>query len=562
MSVKQYLKKVIRDILKTKENIELTDIELVSPPNSEMGDLSFSCFELAKLLKQSPDKIGENLTKKLEEVVDSKMIATVESVGPYVNFRFSGKYFIEQLREVLLAGEDWGRGDLLAGKVFLSEHTDPNLFKEFHIGHLMTNAIGESLTRLAGFNGADVKQVTFQGDVGLHVAKTLYGMKNFLAELPNEGDVWQKQAFLGKCYAWGNEQYEINEDAKRAIVGINKKVYSGNDEEQDKLYQQGKKWSLEYFENIYKIVGSKFDHYFLESETAEVGRKIAMENLGKVFVESQGAVIFPGSEYGLHDRVFINSVGLPTYEAKDIGLFVKKWERYNPFLSLVVTGGEQKQYFAVVKKAAGLINKEWEEKTVHLAHGTLRLKDGKMSSRSGKIIRAKKWIDETTEIILEKMKNKDKKVAEKVALAAIKYSVLKVQAGKDIVYNEKESLSFEGDTGPYLQYTYVRAKSVLRKVKDKISFSDDLSFSEIPSVGKLIGEFPEVVEKSLRNYSPHIVANYLHRLAMEFNSFYGAVKILDKNNPDYLYNLCLVKATAQILKNGLYLLGIEVVEEM
>ncbi len=572
--IKDKVEKIIREVL-GKMGVEYDgEIELSAPPKVEMGDFAFGCFPLARILQKSPNEVAEKLAEEISSLISENgeagdLIESAEAMGPYVNFKITNRQFVDTLGEIMNNGDNWGKGKLFVGKTFLAEHTDANLFKEFHIGHLMTNSIGESLGRIAGFLGANVKQVTFQGDVGLHVAKTLYGMKNHQEEMPvNDTDVWERQKFLGRCYAWGEKQYssDNNKNAKKEIIEINKKVYSREDEEQNKLYEIGKKWSLEYFEEIYKIVGSKFDYYFLESETFAIGKKLVEENVGKIFEKSQGAIIFPGSKYGLHDRVFINSEGLPTYEAKDIGLFYKKWERYRPDISLTITDSEQKPYFAVVKKAAGLINKEWEEKTVHLAHGTLRLDSGKMSSRTGDIIRAKKWIEDTAEVISEKMNENNDEVTRKVAIAAIKYSILKVQAGKDIIYNQKEALSFEGDTGPYLQYTYVRAKSVIRKQKEvngeQEMTSDSLVVKSVPQVGKMIFDFPEVVERAMSTYSPHHIATYLHKLASEFNSFYAHTKILDEKNPDYLYNINLTKAVAQTIKNGLYLLGIETVERM
>jgi len=569
--IKNDLEQKIKEIVKRIWKIGEVEINLTNPPTEEQGDFALGCFELAKSLKQSPQEIGEKIAKAIE----TKKIDYIKSVqveGPYVNFKLTNKYFSEQVGQVLQKGDNWGRIDLLAGKLFLVEHTDPNLFKEFHIGHLMTNSIGESLGRIADFAGAKVRQVTFQGDVGLHVAKTLYGMMQLKGKMPGtKSDVWERQSFLGQCYTFGNKQYEENEDAKKDIVKINKNVYSREDDEQNKLYEMGKEWSLAYFEEIYRMVGSKFDHYFLESETFQDGLRLVKENLGTVFQESQGAIIFPGSKYGLHDRVFVNSEGLPTYEAKDLGLFFKKWEKYHPDISLTITDMEQKQYFAVVKKAGGLINREWDERTIHLAHGTLRLQSGKMSSRTGDIIRAKDWISEVAEAVGVKMRSDEKKVAEKVALAAIKYSILKVQAGKNIVYDQEKALSFEGDTGPYLQYTYVRALSVLKKAKQKSGDDQKIdekndweieSVKKVPTVGKIILKFPEVVEQSWQNRSSHHLAGYLHKLAAEFNSFYGQTKILDEDNEDYRYNLYLTEAVAQTIKNGLYLLGIEVVEEM
>lgn len=568
------IKKAVKSLQEQKvwSDFSLPEITLERPKNLVHGDWTTNlAFHLAKELRKSPMQISQELADELNKITDKvDLIEKVEAVADYVNFSFSKDYFADLLKNILEKEEKWGSNDLLKGKMFLAEHTDPNLFKEFHIGHVMTNTIGESLFRIAQFSGANAKQVTFQGDVGMHVAKTLWGIEKMQEVFPQENSsVWEKQAFLGKCYTFGEKNFSENEQAKKEITKINKLVYSRENEEQNKIYDLGKRWSLEYFEEIYKLLGSKFDHYFLESFTFETGEKIVQENLGKVFKESQGAIIFSGSKYGLHDRVFINSEGLPTYEAKDLGLFQKKWEKYNPDISLTVTSEEQKQYFEVVKKAAGMINKEWEEKTVHLAHGTLRLTTGKMSSRKGEIIRAKEWIDKTAQIILEKMgdeiKSEEEKqeIAKKIAISAIKYSILKVKAGKDIIYDEEKSINFEGNSGPYLQYTYVRAVSILRKSGvQNFDFEMKNLDENCLKIERIIDKFPETIRQCLCEYSSHYITFLLHELASEFNSFYAGTRILDENNENYEYNLALTKSIALILKNGLNILGIEVVEKM
>ncbi|MCK4636086.1 MAG: arginine--tRNA ligase [Candidatus Moranbacteria bacterium] len=556
----------------TWSNFQISKIILERPKSLDHGDWTTNLsFQLAKELRKSPIQIAEELAKELNLNKKNKdLFSNIEAMAGYVNFSFTKKYFANLLQNILKNEKSWGSNNSLKNKMFLAEHTDPNLFKELHIGHVMTNTIGESLFRIAQFSGADAKQVTFQGDVGMHVAKTLWGIKNILEKIPSdENSVWEKQAFLGKCYAFGEKNFSSDDKIKKEITKINKLVYNKKDEAQNEIYDLGKKWSLEYFDEIYKLLGSEFDHYFLESSTFEKGEELVRKNIGKVFEESQGAIIFPGSKYGLHDRVFINSEGLPTYEAKDIGLFVKKWEKYNPDISLTVTSDEQKQYFEVVKKAAGFINKEWEEKTVHLAHGTLKLATGKMSSRTGQIIRAKDWVEKTAQVVFDKMgeeitDEKEKlEVAKKVAIGAIKYSILKVTAGKDIVYDEEKSINFEGNSGPYLQYTFVRCSSILKKSKVKnFDFKLNSKNDNVSKIEKVIAKFPESVEQSLKEYSPHYLATYLIELAREFNSFYAKTRILDEENEDYKYNLVLTKTVAIILKNGLHLLGIETVERM
>ena len=593
--MKNQIKEVLSLALK-KLQIEFEDnrIQISSSLDAKNGD--FSCniaMQLSKIVQKNPKEIAEMLKK---EMSNTSLFEKIEIAGPgFLNFFISKEYYTQNLQNFLEKAENIGKTKRLENKVFLAEHTDPNLFKEIHIGHVMTNVIGESFYRLAKFAGADVKNVTFQGDVGMHIAKALWGIKNINEELPFDKTPYEKQKFLGKCYVFGekhfSEETENEEEniAKIEITQINKEIYTiienpESNVELSELYKMGCKWSLEYLETIYTLLGSKFDHYFLESSTFADGARIVKENTAtdsenkenKIFVKSGNATVFEGEKFGYHTRVFINSEGLPTYEAKDIGLFYKKWEKYNPDYSLTITGGDQKEYFTIVKEAAGLINPEWKEKTMHRAHGILKLKTGKMSSRTGGIIRAQEWIDEARDNVLVTINAQENSViaeenkidiAQKIAMSAIKYSILKVSAGKDIVYDEKVALDFSGNTGPYLLYSYVRANSILQKIENTIKNEDlhkkiSTRNAEITLLEKQFLQFESVLEISLETLSSHNLANYLYDLASEFSSFYAHTKIADETNPDYLYNIAIITVFKNIMKNGLYCLGINTVENM
>lgn len=558
--MKEEIEKSIKKTLNKLGINSCEKITLEHPDILKHGDYSCNiAMHLSKQMKQNPKDLALHIIEKIDK---NEYIEKIKMAGPgFINFYLSKKFYLEFLNNFKISNLE-----LLKGKFFLAEHTDPNLFKEFHIGHVMTNTIGESMGRIAEYSGASVKHVTFQGDVGLHVAKTIWGIKNSKKDKPSEDDdIFTKQAYLGNCYVLGEKNY-ADDNFKKEIIEINKKVYSREDEDQNKIYEIGKKWSLDYFDYIYKMLGSNFDHYFLESSTFEIGKKIVLENIGNIFKNSRGAVIFPGSLYNLHDRVFINSENLPTYEAKDIGLFHEKWKKYNPDISMTVTSKEQKQYFEVVQKAAGMLNPEWAEKTVHLSHGELKLPRGKMSSRKGDIVRAKNWIDNWSEKVLEKMKDDDiinkKNIAKKIAIAAIKYQILKTSVGKDIIYDENKALDFSGNSGPYLQYAYVRAYSILKKSDFSKSFTNKERNGPIQDLEKILYRFNEEVEKSLNDYSPHYVANYLYKLSSEFNSFYAKNKFLDKKNIDYEYNLSLIHSFSKTLDKGLDILGIDTVPNM
>jgi arginyl-tRNA synthetase len=376
---------------------------------------------------------------------------------------------------------------------------------------------------------------------------------------------------LGEAYARGAKDYEEIEKTKTEIEELNKTIYEKSDEKVNEIYDLGRKWSLEYFEIIYKKLGTKFDEYFFESQVGEKGLQLVKEFLKKgIFEESQGAVIFPGEKYGLHTRVFINKMGLPTYEAKDLALIQVKNERVPYEKSVIVTANEVNDYFAVILKAASLVEPELAEKTIHIGHGMLRLKNGKMSSRTGQVVTGESLIGDVSAEIKKKMEATEKSkeikdvndVVTKVAIGAIKYSMLKQSPGKDIAFDFETALSFEGDSGPYLQYAYARAMSVLEKGKKKeIGFvrTDTLHSSE-QYLMRWIGRFGEIVETAKNNLSPNLICSYLIELSSRFNLFYSECKIVGTEEEEF--RLSLTKAMTQVLKNGLWLLGIETVEKM
>lgn len=579
--MKNKIKKLISKSLKKLDiKIKKKNIHLEMPENTEHWD--FACnvaMQLTKKLKQNPRLIAESIIKNIKKLDKNNILEGIEIAGPwFINFKLSKEIYKNSLEKLLKKWNNIWKNNTLQWKVYIAEHTDPNLFKEIHIGHVMTNTIWESFYRLAKFSGAKTYNVTFQWDVWLHIAKALWWLNNTWEELPLNKTPYEKQQFLGKCYVYWEENYSENKEVKAEIIEINKKVYSREDSEQNKIYDLGCKWSLEYLDTMYEMLGSKFDHYFLESATFTDWLKIVKENLGKnwnkVFIEwDKWAIIFKGSDYKLHDRVFINSEWLPTYEAKDIWLFFKKWQKYNPDYSLTITWWDQKEYFKVVQEAAWLIKPEWKEKTLHRAHWLLKLKTWKMWSRTWNIIRAQDWIDGAKENILNNMKLRDnldldtkelEETALKIAISAIKYSILKVSAWKDIIYDESVALDFSWNTWPYLQYSYVRVISILNKLDltklDLTKLSEKKS--NISWFEKKLHNFEDNIKLSLENLSSHNLANYLYDLASEFSSFYARTKILDKTNPDYRYNLSLILVFANIMKNWLYCLGINTVEKM
>lgn len=579
--MKQQIENLIKESLK-KLDIEVDSVFVEHPIDFKMGDFSTNiALSQAKKENTNPKELADKIVAQLQsDPVD--YISKVEVAGPgFINFYLSREFFTNSVKEILEKGDDWGKNDLLVGKKIMVEYTDPNPFKPFHIGHLMTNAIGESISRIVEFSSAKVVRANYQGDIGPHVAKAIYGLIKY--GMPDQSKSISEQAqYIGECYSKGSNLYDTNEEVKKEINEINKKIYDKSDEKINNIYDWGRRVTLEAFEEIYKILGTKFEYYFFESDMAPVGEKVVKENIGKavsaedtrsIFEESDGAVVFHGENYDkkLHTRVFINSQSLPTYETKEIGLTMTKFEKENPDTSIVITAIEQAEYMKVVQKAISLIHPDFESRMKHITHGMMRFASGKMSSRKGNVVTGESLLRDSMDVVLEKVKDREFKDEEKkniskiVGVSALKYSILRSSLGSDIIYDFEKSISFEGDSGPYLQYTAVRASSILNKANElnlenkNFNSENDLEITELE---KTLYKFPEIVENSNILFEPHHIATYLTELAGAFNTFYGNTKILNEENKYITYHLSLVKAFYQTMKNGLYLLGIETPEKM
>lgn len=553
--------------------IEDVDFVVEHPEDLKNGDYSTNvALASAKKLGANPRELAEQIKAELEKNLPQK-IEKIEVAGAgFINFYLSQKFFAESVEEIVNKADDVGKNNSLEGKKIMVEYTDPNPFKPFHIGHLMTNAIGESIARILEASGADVSRANYQGDVGLHIAKAFYGMQKKGMPQDVNAPVAVLAKYIGDSYVAGNTAYEEDSEAKKEIDILNKKIYSREDEEVNEVYDWGFKVTTEAFEDLYKILGTKFAFYFLESQVAPFGVNIVKKNTGKIFTESDGAVVFKAEEHDpkLHTRVFLTSAGLPTYETKELGLTVEKFETEpNLDLSITITANEQMDYMRVVYKALSLIHPEYEHKMKHITHGMMRFASGKMGSRKGNVITGESLIRDTIALVDERLKEREytaeekNEIAKKVGVSALKYSILKQSTGGDIIYDFEKSISFEGDSGPYLQYSYARANSIIEKAKKENILPD---FEKLPSetfeVEKLLYRFPEIVLRASKEYEPHYIANYLIELARSFNSFYGNNLIVKADDPTSSYKVALTFAFSFVIKKGLNLLGIEAPEKM
>lgn len=535
------------------------------PPKQDMGDLAFGCFEFAKQQGKNPVEVATELAAAIEV---GGLIERVETAGPYINIYLNGSV-VADLVFGAVSG-DFGSHTEGKGKRIVVEYACPNPMKVFHLGHLRNLITGEATVRMFENAGYEVKRVNYQGDVGMHIAKSLWGLSHMKEEFEaaKNGTVDEQVTFLGKAYAYGATQFEEDDAAKAEILDFNRKVYEMDSEIVD-MYKTARGWSLEYFDTIYAKLGSRFDRLYFESEVFESGKQLVEDGLKKgIFKESEGAIIFEGSKHGLHDRVFINSQGFPTYEAKDMGLGQMHFNDYDPDQVIHVVGKEQREYFQVVFKALSELFPETEGKEYHLVGGYLQLKgDTKMSSRKGNVISGDQLIRLVEERVRDIMKDAQlddkEQIARAVAVAALKYSMLKVGASQDMAFDMEESISTSGDSGPYLLYIVARIKSILSKVGDVATGAvpDTIDQTEKQLLLKLAA-YPDATHAAVQTYDPSQIAKYVFSLAQDFNKFYAACSVMEAEGDEKAFRVELIKQVEQVMTHGLYLLGINTVERM
>lgn len=557
---------IIKDLKKAIQELGYKEVDIVCsiPENPQFGDYSSNvALQLSNQkmenTKHSPREIASEVLDKLGHPI---YLERIEVAGAgFINFFIKDEYLVKNLTEKYSKKK--------TDKRVLVEYASPNAFKPFHIGHLRNLTTGESIARLLVRRGDEIFKVTYNSDIGLSTAKALWGILKLKEEYNQAKTVSLKEKveFLGKAYVLGTSEYEANPEVKKEIDEINVQLFQ-KDKTITELWLETRGWSQAYLDSIFSRLGTEFDAEIWESEVGDEGKRIVKDNIGKVFIEDKGAVIFPGEKYGLHTRVFINSAGNPTYEAKDVGLAFRQLELYPFDEAIHVVGNEQADYFKVVFKAIELIEESLAGKKRHLSYGFVNLTTGKMSSRKGNIVQADDLIDQVKQEIRDQFGKtivpSEEKITEMVAIGAIKFSLLKFAIASDITFDIKQSISLQGDSGPYLQYTYARTQSVLSNAKgDKKedSVGKKLVISDTErDVLRQIEYFEGVVEGAASNLAPNELCNYLLNLAKAFNLFYQTHPII--KSKEQVLRLALTKKVGEILKLGLYLLGIEAPDRM
>jgi arginine--tRNA ligase len=551
---------VISETIKQLFDVEMA-VEL-QRPKPEFGDFATNvAMQLAGRLGQNPRQIAEQIVERLRT---NPLFSTVEIAGPgFINLKLTDQILWQTAQAHAPA--------IYQNMSYVLEYSCPNAFKDLHTGHLYQTIYGDILARVLESAGATVHRTSFGGDVGLHVAKCLYGMKIALDGFnPDKLDTVEHDAFLraqwiGQVYVIGAKAYEEDTTAQAEIVEINKAIYRLHEENDHQspmaqVYWTTRQWSFDYFSAFYQLIKVDNMHYYPESSTAPVGLKVVREQLALGNLEqSDGAVVFKGDEQQhLHTRVFITSNNLPTYETKDIGVIWLEKQDYNFDHRILITGNDQKEYMRVVYAAADVFNPGIGAMMTHLTNGTVRFADGKkMSSRLGNVTRAIDVLD----IVKQRVGNITDQPAlqDDIALGAIKYAFAKYRLGGDIAFDVEETVSLQGNSGPYIQYAHARACSILAKAGTTGEINQACDASERQLLQKL-SEFPEVVEKAAREYLVHGICNYLYELAQEFNRFYEHNRVID--DPRQAIRLALITRYRDTLASGLRILGIIAPEKM
>lgn len=506
----------------------------------------------AKQLEKKPQDIADELARLLIDSLGKDTVSHVGVAGPgFVNITLAREAVMLVIAEAGAENAGWGKGTAEDGKRVIVEYSNPNAFKEMHIGHLVGTVVGEAVSRLIENTGAEIARDTFGGDIGPNVAKALWGLQKSGTSEPTTADE------LGTAYTEGSNAYESDPKAKEEIDALNQAIYAGTDAALMDLWRKGRDVSVEEFRRIWKLLGTHFDFEFFDSDTTETGVRVVTDGLNKgIFKMSDGAVIYDGEKKGVHTMVFITSHNTPTYEAKDIGLAFLKEERWPSDRSVIVTGNEQTGRFKTVLAALEDIAPNLAAKTKHLATGFLKLSSGKMSSREGNVITATDFIRSVIEKASEK--NTDPLIAEQVAIGAIKFMILRQAPGSDIIFDEEKSLSLEGDSGPYLQYALVRARKIMTYAGAGAGGTGEPA--EPYAIERSMLHFPEVAARAARELAPNLLVNYLTELAAAWNSFYAKEQVL--GSAEELYKQRVTRAFANTMTNGLTLLGIPTPERM
>lgn len=595
-TIKEKIILSLRKAIKEKfgeEVLSELNFELEIPPNLEFGHFSWKCFGLAKLVKKKPEQVAEDLASFIDQLNDQ--IEKIVNLGGYLNFFLDKKkWFSLTITDILTKADNFGQEKIGKGKTVLIEFSEPNPNKPMHLGHLRNTLLGASIANLFKAIGYKTIRANLINDRGIHITKTMLAYKLWGENKTPESENQKPDYFVGYFYSLFNKKVEENPKLLEQAQEILKK-WEGLDQETWRLWQKVNKWAMDGFQETYRKLRIEFDKWYYESETYKLGKEIVKTALNKNFCyqREDGAIEIDLTKEGFDKKVLIRADGTSIYITQDIGLAKLKHQEFKPDLSLYVVGSEQNYHFQILFKILEIFGFSWVKNYFHLSYGLVFLPEGKMKSREGKVVEIDQFIQEIKLIAKAEILKREKDIlpkeleerAEKIALASIKFFFLKFNPKEDIYYFPEKEVSFEGATGPYLQYTYARIQGIIKKSlninldKEKeleekkgpkqscLLITNNIDFSSLKSneetcLLSLLFAFPETIKKAAFSYNPSLLANYLFDLAQKFNTFYHCCPVLSSQEKIKKARLALIVAVNQVLKNGLKILGIEILDKM
>jgi arginyl-tRNA synthetase len=560
--------------------IDASAIVVETPPKPEMGDIAFPMFPFARSLRKGPPVIAAEIARRVPGVPGAGEAGTALAAGPYVNVRLAPAAVIgDILSEIAAEGASYGRGTAMSGSRVMLEFSCPNTNKPLHLGHLRNDAIGESLSRILSEAGATLRKVNLINDRGVHICKSMLAYRMFGGTATPESAGVKGDHFVGDYYVkyaqYAKEHPEAEEEVRELL-----RNWEEGDPDVVALWRRMNGWVVAGIEESYRRTGVSFDQVYFESDVYKLGRSEILASIEKGLFQKDpdGSVWVDLTDQGMDREVLLRSDGTSLYITQDIGVAIQRSKDW-PFDRLIyVVGSEQRHHFNVLFKVLAVLGYPWAANLHHLAYGMVNLPEGKMKSREGTVVDADDMLDELEKLAAEEIRTKEReeevgdlsRTSREIALGALNYWLLQITASKDMTFDPKESISFNGNTGPYLQYTGARISSMLRKFEERREkysagkySSAALALPEEWEIAKSLALFPETIVASARELNPSVLTGYLFELCRSFSRYYQDHPVLRNEDQDLVISrIALVRAMGQVVRNGLQLLGIPFLEAM
>lgn len=575
---KQVIGDKVEELLKSEfhlQELERSLFKFETPPDEDMGNLAFACFPLARVIRKSPQVIAQTLAQNWGETEYFQKIA---AAGPYLNFFFSPDYLARELIPHCIKNNQYGDNDLGVGKTLMLEYSAPNTNKPLHLGHGRNNQLGTVLSQLLKRCGYQVIKTNLVNDRGVHICKSMLSYERW-----GQGETPENSGVKGDKLV-GN-YYVLFDKKEKETPGLQEEVqqmlrdWEDGDPKVVQLWQKMNSWVLEGFQQTYDRMGITFDKYYFESETYQGGKELVQEALEKgiCYTEPNGAVAIDLESDKLGKKILLRGDGTSVYVTQDINTTVTKFSDFDLNGCLFVVASEQENHFRVLFKILSKFGYQWADNCEHISYGMCNLPEGKMKSREGTAVDLDDLLDEMNAMALEELKlryvsKNDQtginmlETAEAIGQAAIKFFILRTNVAKDIVFDPKESLSFDGATGPYLQYTHARICSLLKKASfdPTVVSTAYQGWSQIEkSLLVSLTNYPEIIRQSAADRNPAVLCGYIYDICRSFNKFYNEHQILKAENDEVVHaRICLSRALQAVLNKTLKILGITALERM